>query len=74
VWIQIVGLGITTTYVMHLNATMPNATMPAITLSCLRANDLIKPSIQMEDGYATVPDRPGLGVALDEDALENSRV
>ncbi len=74
VWIQIVGLGITTTYTMHLNATMPNATMSAITLSCLRANDLIKPSIQMEDGYATVPDKPGLGVVLDEDALENCKV
>ena len=74
VWIQIVGLGMTTAYVMHLNATMPNATMPAITLSCLRANGLIEPAIQMEDGYATVPDKPGLGVELDEDALENCRV
>jgi len=74
IWIQIVGLGITTTYMMHLNATMPNATMPAITLNCLRANDLIKPSmIEIEDGYATVPDKPGLGVELDLDALENCR-
>lgn len=73
VWIQIVGLGITTTYVMHLNAIMPNATMSAITLSCLRANDLVKPSIKMEDGYAVVPDRPGLGVELDEDELERCR-
>ena len=74
VWIQTVGLGITTAYVMHLNATMPNATMPAITLSCLRENALVKPAIEMADGYATVPDRPGLGVELDEDALDNCRV
>ena len=74
VWIQIVGLGITTIYMMHLNAIMPNATMPAITLNCLRANDLIKPSmIELEEGYATVPDKPGLGVELDLDALENCR-
>ena len=73
-WLQIVGLGMTTTYLTHLGATMPNATMSSITLNCLRAYDLIKPAIQMQDGYATVPDRPGLGVELDEDALENCRV
>ena len=53
---------------------MSNATMPAITLSCLRENALVKPAIQMEDGYVTVPDRPGLGVELDEDALDNCRI
>ena len=75
VWIQIVGLGITTTYVMHLAAVMRNATMPSITLNALRAYDIVTPStIPLEDGYATIPDRPGLGVEIDEDALENSRV
>ena len=75
VWIQIVGLGITTSYVMHLAAVMPNATMPAITLNALRAFDLVTPStIPLVDGYATIPDKPGLGVELDEDALDNCRV
>ena len=75
VWIQIVGLGMTTAYVMHLAAVMPNATMPAITLNALRAFDLVTPStIPLVDGYATVPDEPGLGVVLDEDALDNCRV
>lgn len=75
VWIQIVGLGITTTYVMHLAAVMRNATMASITLNALRAYDIVTPStIPLEDGYATIPDNPGLGVELDEDALENSRV
>ena len=75
VWIQIVGLGITTTYVMHLAAVMRNATMPSITLNALRAYDIVTPStIPLEDGYATIPDSPGLGVELDEDALENCRV
>ncbi len=75
VWIQIVGLGITTCYVMHLAAVMPNATMPSITLNALRAFDLVTPStIPLVDGYATVPNRPGLGVELNEDALDNCRV
>lgn len=74
VWIQVVGLGVTTAYVTHLNAIMPHATMPAITLSCLRENDLVTPSAQVVDGYVPVSDRPGLGVELDEDALDNCRV
>ena len=75
VWIQIVGLGITNAYVMHLAAVMPNATMPSITLNALRAFDLVTPStIPLVDGYATVPDSPGLGVELNEDALDNCRV
>ena len=75
VWIQIVGLGITTCYVMHLAAVMPNATMPSITLNALRAFDLVTPStIPLVDGYATIPDKPGLGVELDENALDNCRV
>ena len=75
VWIQIVGLGITTAYVTHLAAVIPNATMPAITLNALRAFDLVTPStIPLVDGYATVPEGPGLGVELNEDALDNCRV
>ena len=75
VWIQIVGLGITTCYVMHLAAVMRNATMPAITLNALRAFDLVTPStIPLVDGYAPVPTQPGLGVELNEDALDNCRV
>ena len=75
VWIQIVGLGITTSYVMHLAAVMRNATMPSITLNALRAFDIVTPStIPLVDGYATIPDKPGLGVELDEDALDNCRV
>ncbi len=75
VWIQIVGLGITTSYVMHLAAVMPNATMPAITLNALRAFDLVTPStIPLVDGYAPVPMRAGLGVELDLDALDNCRI
>lgn len=40
----------------------------------LRAQELVTPPLQMEDGYATVPDTPGLGVELDEDALDSCRI
>jgi len=74
VWIQIVGLGITDAYVAHLGAVMKNATMAAITLSSLRERDIIQNPFEMENGYTKVPETPGLGVELDEEALEKYRV
>lgn len=74
IWIQVVGLGITTCYVTHLAAVMRNATMPPITLNALRAFNLVTLStIPLVDGYAPVPTKPGLGVELDEAAPDNCR-
>jgi muconate cycloisomerase len=39
----------------------------------LRQDDLIVEPIRLEDGYALVPNRPGLGVELDREALERYR-
>jgi L-alanine-DL-glutamate epimerase-like enolase superfamily enzyme len=74
VWIQIVGTGIVTAWVAHLGAVIPNATQPAVTLHDLRVDDLIHEPLAVHDGTLPVPERPGLGVELDEDALERYRV
>jgi L-alanine-DL-glutamate epimerase-like enolase superfamily enzyme len=37
-------------------------------------DDLIARPIEIRDSYAIVPDRPGLGVDLDEDALRRYAV
>jgi muconate cycloisomerase len=39
----------------------------------LREDDLIVEPIHMEDGAAIVPDKPGLGVELDREALNHYR-
>ena len=39
-----------------------------------REDDLIIEPIEMVNGCAVVPDRPGLGVELDRDALEKYNV
>lgn len=36
--------------------------------------ELVKNDLKVVDGYVTVPDRPGLGVEIDEDALQRLRV
>ena len=35
----------------------------------MREDDLIVEPIEIADGYASVPDKPGLGVELDEAAV-----
>jgi muconate cycloisomerase len=40
----------------------------------LRVDDLIQEPIVIADGHARVPEGPGLGVELDEDAVERYRV
>lgn len=42
--------------------------------SWTRQDDLVVEGIQFEDGYAIVPDKPGLGCELDMDAVEKYRV
>jgi len=42
--------------------------------SWTRQNDLLIEGIQFDDGYALVPDKPGLGCELDMDALEKYRI
>ncbi len=68
-FLQLVGAGLTTALSIQLGAVLPKAQWPAV--NCLNnyADDLIAEPIQIAEGYARVPDAPGLGVAIDEAAL-----
>lgn len=70
VWLQLVGTGITTAFTLHHGAVVPNATWPAVTAMNLFEDDLIMQPIQVEGGLARVPTGPGLGVQIDEVALQ----
>jgi muconate cycloisomerase len=59
---------------LHSCAAAPNCTLPSDILSFLREDDLIVEPIEIRDSYAVVPDRPGLGVQLDEDAVRRYQV
>ena len=50
---------------MALPATLPSDIVGNI----MREDDLIVEPIEIADGYASVPDKPGLGVELDEAAV-----
>ncbi|MEM2927208.1 MAG: enolase C-terminal domain-like protein [Candidatus Bathyarchaeia archaeon] len=71
-WVDPLGVssGVQHVFGLHLASVIRNATMPADTFYMLE-DDLIKGSFcEIHDGYTEVPNRPGLGIELDEAALE----
>ena len=73
-WLQLVGNGLTTTWAAHLGAVFSHATWPAITCFNLYSHPLLKKKIEVVGGFHKVPDGPGLGVEVDEEAVEKFRV
>ena len=73
-WLQIVGDGLTTTWGAHLGAVLTHATWPAISCINLYSHHLLSEPVQVVGGYQQVPDGPGLGVEVDEAAVEEYRV
>lgn len=73
-WLQLVGTGITATFTLHLGSVLTHAIWPAITCHEIYSDDLIKDKIEVQGGFARVPERPGLGVTIDENALERLKI
>ncbi len=73
-WLQIVGPGLTTALCAHLGAVLTHAQWPAITCLNIYADDLLADPLPIEGGFVRVPERPGLGVAFDEAALDRYRM
>jgi len=71
--LQYVGAGITEAFACHMGAIMHTATLPAVTGGHLYEDDLIVEPHVMQRGFMKVPLGPGLGVELDEDAVERYR-
>lgn len=73
-FLQIVGPGLTTAFMAHLGAVLPFARWPAITCLNNYSDDLILEPHRVTGGSIPVPQGPGLGVDVDEEALERYRV
>lgn len=73
-WLQMVGTGLTTAFCLHLGAVLKRAVWPAV--NCLNnyADDLLVHPIEILGGYARVPEAPGLGVEVDEEALHRYKM
>jgi L-alanine-DL-glutamate epimerase-like enolase superfamily enzyme len=73
-WLQLVGTGLTTAWTLQVGAVATHAQWPAVTCMHIWEDDLIREPLRIAGGYATVPTGPGLGVELDEDAVERLRL
>jgi len=73
-WLQLVGTGLTTAWMLHLGATLSHATWPAISCHEIYVDDLLHESIPVQSGFAHVPEAPGLGVEPDEETIARYQV
>ena len=69
-WLQLVGTGITTAWTMHLGAVCPAAQWPAVTCMNMYVDSLVNEPNPVVGGYAAVAEQPGLGVTINESALQ----
>ncbi len=68
------GLGIGCTFLVHILATITNATLPHSLAVYRNEKNVTSNLMKVRDGYVHLPEGPGLGVELDEDAIDNYRV
>lgn len=66
---QLTGGTLTKALALHMNAVIPTATGHSINLDDQYAEDITTERIPVIEGYSPVPERPGLGYDVDEDAL-----
>lgn len=66
-------LGVRDAAMIQVCAAAGNCTLPSDIISHLRVHDLLVHRLQFKDGYIKVPTTPGLGVELDEDAVQRYR-
>ncbi|MHB1296230.1 MAG: mandelate racemase/muconate lactonizing enzyme family protein [Anaerolineae bacterium] len=73
-FLQLVGTGLTTAFMLHFGATCSHAVWPAVTCHEILEDDLLCERIDIQQGFARVPEAPGLGVEIDEEAIARYRV
>ncbi len=67
-----IDLGILEASYVHKAASVPNATLPSdIFGRLIREHDLLRTPLALHQGRVQVPEGPGLGVHLSEEALQN---
>ena len=73
-FLQMVGAGPTMAMSLHLSAVLVQAQWPTINCHELYEHNLLRSRIPVVDGHARVPEEPGLGIEMDEEAIETYRV
>ncbi len=72
-WLQLVGTGLTTIWSVHLGAVLKMARWPYIPCINIYEHPLVE-EFTISGGYVPVPEAPGLGITISEDAIERYHV
>lgn len=59
---------------LQLGAVLPLAQWPAVSCLNIYSDDLLVDPLTLKGGYMKVPDVPGLGVEVDEEALVRYKI
>ena len=70
VMFQLVGNTLSQALTLHLAAVLPTATGHAVTQIDQYEEDIVVEKIPVIEGFSRVPEKPGLGVEVDEEALQ----
>lgn len=73
-WLQMVGTGITAAYSLHFGAVLSHATWPAVNCHQLYQHEMLTTPIQVKQGFADIPDGPGLGYEIDWEMVKKYQV
>ena len=73
-FLQMVGTGLTTATALHLAAVLDHAWWPMVTCHELYEHNLLTKRLDVIGGSIRVPEEPGLGVGIDDEAIERYRV
>jgi L-alanine-DL-glutamate epimerase-like enolase superfamily enzyme len=75
-WVQMsgVGLGPQAAFSLHVQATIPNATMACDELPFTKEHDLLAEPLTPKGGHYDLPAGPGLGARLDHEAMRRYEV
>lgn len=75
-WVQMsgVGLGPQAVFSLHVQATIPNATMACDELPFTKEHDMLAAPLTPQEGHYDLPTGPGLGADLDKAALKRYTV
>ncbi|MEZ4677104.1 MAG: enolase C-terminal domain-like protein [Caldilineaceae bacterium] len=73
-WLQLVGVGLITALSAHLGAVLPFAQWPTITCLNNYSDSLLTAPLTIRGGYLQVPEGPGLGVTVNEEALSTYKM
>lgn len=67
-------LGLSQAAYLHLAASIPNMSLSLDTEHALLGGDIVREAFELHDGCFAIPHGPGLGVTVDEAALQRFRV